>query len=1185
MSSFAVLEGPMPANSIGRAHGCLFWVAEPEDNQRLVPVGCPGELLIEGPIVTRYLDPKLDAKAFIPPPRWRGEVKERTRLYRTGDLVKMLADGNMLFLGRADGQIKLNGQRLVTWDIEEEISRNLSVVQTALVVPSHGLCKKKLVALVAFENEVSTQAVSVEGIIPFNKDSGKERAIDQITSIRCRLAGIFPSYMIPSVWLLCSRLPLSLSGKLDRRKVQEWVEDMQQEIYFDALAEKEEEADPTETTTRKSDAVERLQGIVGRVLNLPLNKVSLQRSFFSLGGDSISGMQLVVMCRNEGLKVLFKDVMRSTSIAALADFVQTVEGVNLYQHSDRLDTPFDLTPIQQFYFQNISQGNKEAATNQFNQSFLFRLALDVPVEQLRDAADKVVQRHSMLRARFRQSHNSQWKQILVGYSPSAYRFRERAVESEQDALDLAQHAQEELDIQEGPVFAVEHFTIPGQLPLFFLVAHHLVIDLVSWRIIFQELEDSVAGEISQTPSAPFSFQQWQQLQTEYAAEHLPPSQALPYTIPRADYGYWGMEDVPNSAGDTIQISAVLAPQESEALLTGCHQAMRTEPLDILIVALIASYAQTFQKPPPAVFNEGHGREPWISDIDLSDSVGWFTTVFPFYLSGVDSTTAPTAIVRSVKDQRRTLPANGWSYFTSRYLNEDGVKAFADHMPVEIVFNYLGLYQGLERSDGMFHLVPFNKGDVGSAVRRYALFEINVYVISGSTHISFTFNRHMKHVDSIQKWIENYAASLKNISKGLASTEFTLTRSDYPLLEISYPELDKLQSSRLPELGLSLDDIDELYPCSPLQTGILLSQLRLEDAYLYHAIMKIDSCNGASMDAERLASAWQQVVDRHTILRTVFLKGISQRPFDQMVLRSHRAVPRVIRAESAHGAIDLLKSYDHLSLSMTEPPHRLVVVKCAEGSVYFRLDMSHALMDGTAMSVLINDLACAYSNQLSVSPAIPYSDYIAYIQSQPAAEGLYFWSNYLRDVKPCHFPSLVVSSEVEKEMKSIDVTVPDNGQVRAFCQENNITLANVISLAWSLVLQAYSGEDQVCFGYLTAGREVPLPGLESAVGPFINMLVCATNLAQVSSKPVVAELQDLHHEYLKMLPYQHVGLAEIHHALGVTGKPLFNTVVSFQRRDVERLVLGDLQMTYLDGIDPTEVSLIVSPVWCRNRLFG
>jgi non-ribosomal peptide synthase protein (TIGR01720 family) len=631
-----------------------------------------------------------------------------------------------------------------------------------------------------------------------------------------------------------------------------------------------------------------------------------------------------------------------------------------------------------------------------------------------------------------------------------------------------------------------------------------------------------------------------------------------------------MGDTPNFARDNFQISAVLPPQESEALLIGCHQAMRTEPLDILIAALFASYAETFEKAPPAIFNEGHGREPWTSDIDLSDSVGWFTTIFPFYLSELSSTTSLMDIVRGVKDQRRKLPANGWSYFTSRYLNEEGTKAFADHMPVEIVFNYLGLYQGLERSDGMFHLVPFNKGDVGSAVRRYALFEINVYVINGSTHISFTFNRHMKHVDRIHKWIENYTNSLKNISTSLASAELTLTKSEYPLLDISYPELDKLQKSRVPQLGLTLDDIEDLYPCSPLQEGILLSQLRLEDAYLYHAIMRIDSCKRIPLDAERLASAWQQVVDRHTILRTVFLKGISQRPFDQMVLRSHYAVARVLQAESADSAIDLLKCYDHLAPSMADPPHRLIVVRCTEGSIYFRLDISHALMDGTAMSVLINDLVAAYSNQLSIMPAIPYRDYIAYIQSQPADEGLDFWCNHLRGVKPCHFPSLLVLSEREEEIRNVDVTVPEKEKVREFCRENNITLANVIRLAWSLVLQAYSGEEFVCFGYLTAGREIPVPGLDSAVGPFINMLVCATDLAQVSGKSVIAELQDMHHEYLTMLPYQHVGLAEIHHALGVTGKPLFNTVLSFQRRDVEKLVMGDLQMTYLDGLDPTEV---------------
>ncbi|KAJ5295917.1 hypothetical protein N7508_010738 [Penicillium antarcticum] len=360
------------------------------------------------------------------------------------------------------------------------------------------------------------------------------------------------------------------------------------------------------------------------------------------------------------------------------------------------------------------------------------------------------------------------------------------------------------------------------------------------------------------------------------------------------------------------------------------------------------------------------------------------------------------------------------------------------------------------------------------------------------------------------------------------------------------------------ISLSFAGIDSANPMGRgramfpgIQEGILLSQLRLGDAYLYHAIMRIDSCEAVPLDARRLSSAWQQLIERHTILRTV-----------------HRAASQILQAESDDRTIELLQRYDHLEPSTTRPPHRPVVVKCDEGSLYFRLDISHALMDGTAMSVLIHDLVSAYSNQLSVLPAIPYSDYVTFIQSQSAAEGLVFWSKYLHDVKPCHFPSLV-SSTMEEEIKTVVVPVPDNGKFRAFCQTNNITLANVIRLAWSLVLQAYSGEDQVCFGYLTAGREIPVKGLESAVGLFINMLVCATNLAQVGNNSVIATLQHLHHEYLNMLPYQHVRLAEFHHALGVTGKQLFNTVVSFQRRDVGRLVMGDLQMTYLEGLDPTE----------------
>jgi non-ribosomal peptide synthase protein (TIGR01720 family) len=496
------------------------------------------------------------------------------------------------------------------------------------------------------------------------------------------------------------------------------------------------------------------------------------------------------------------------------------------------------------------------------------------------------------------------------------------------------------------------------------------------------------------------------------------------------------------------------------------------------------------------------------------------------------------------------------------------------MPVEILFNYLGLYQGLERGDGVFQRIPFNKGDVGPAVRRYALFEINVYVVNGSAHITVAFNQKMHHRERIQSWLALYTEELTKLSQQLANTAFTLTRSDYPLLPISYSRLDKFQTYELPQLGYTIDAIEDIYPCSPLQEGILLSQTRLEGAYLYHAIMRMTSARGEQVDPDRLMSAWQEVVDRHSILRTVFLQRISGRPFDQMVLHSHRAKSLLLgKAISETDAIAILRQLSPLPPTSNEPLHQLAVIQTEDGTILFKLDISHALMDGTAMAVLIHDLATAYIGQLPSTPATKYSEYISHIQSQAADETLDFWTNHLKDVQVCNFPSLTASGVQRdvQDVRYIEVPMPDVAQVRQFCQQHDVTLANIVRLAWALVLSAYTGEERISFGYLTAGREIPVLGIENAVGPFINMLICAMDLSQNGRKAVIEKLHELQEEYLQVLPYQHVGLAEIQHRLGLSGTSLFNTVVSLQRRDVDNFQLDDLQLGYVDGEDPTEVS--------------
>ncbi|KAL4747877.1 hypothetical protein BDW72DRAFT_196305 [Aspergillus terricola var. indicus] len=1181
MASLAVLRDGVAATNIGRGNGSLLWVADPENSERLVPVGCVGELLIEGPLVTRgYLDAELTTRSFISPPKWRGETAVHgAKLYKTGDLVRYADDGSLVYMGRKDSQVKLNGQRVEMGAIEGIISDDVLVKQCVLLLPKVGPCKKKLVAIVVLEETASKD--NTAGIGPLTNQEDKERATARVEQIKDRLANTLPRYMVPSVWLVTPNLPFTGSRKVDRPTISRWVDTMDHETYTQALAEL-----PLELAddSLEAEVPNRLREIIARVLNLPAAQVSFNRSFLNLGGDSITAMQLVVQCRNEDLHILFRDVMRSPTIGALAQCAEKVDSIRPSStFAEKLDTPFGLTPIQQLYFQEIYKGSTYAPGSQFNQSFLLRITRDLAVEQLYSAVEQLVRRHSMLRARLRQSQGGEWTQMIQSQVEGSYRFREHAIQSDDEAKRVALHSQEQLDIQNGPVFAVELFTMDGKPSMVFLVAHHLVIDLVSWRILFQELENYLDSKaIASDSLAPFSFQRWQQLQADYAPRHLHPTRALPYDIPAADYAFWGMQDVPNYQGDTVQLSATLGIKETELLLTHCHDAMRTEPLDVLLAALLSSFARAFNRQPPAIFNEGHGRQPAVdgplSEVDLSDSVGWFTTIFPFFVP-TEPGSRSLDTVRQIKDQRKQLPANGWSYFTSKYHNHDGARAFAGHIPVEILFNYLGLYQGLERADGVFQRVPFNEGDVGPAVRRYTLFEINVYVVNGSAHITVAFNQKMRHRERIESWLALYTELLVELSQQLARTEFTLTRSDYPLLPISYSRLDKFQSEELPQLGYAIDDIEDIYPCSPLQEGILLSQARLdgEGAYLYHAILRLASAGG---DPNRLRSAWQQVVDRHSILRTVFLRRISDRPFDQMVLRSHTASSLLLEeANSDTDAMVMLRQLNPLPAVSDEPPHRLAVVQTLDGTVFFRLDISHALIDGTAVAVLINDLVTAYVGQLSPTPAANYCEYISYIQSRDTAEALDFWASHLKGVQSCHFPASATvsdaSSGLQKALQDIEVRVPDPARVRRFCQQQDVTLANIVRLAWALVLAAYTGEEQVSFGYLTAGREIPVPGIESAVGPFINMLVCVVNLSQSGRKTAIEQLKELQEEYLRILPYQHVGLAEIQHHLGLSGQALFNTVVSIQRRDVDNLQVGDVALRYVEGEDPTEYNITVN----------
>lgn len=354
-----------PAN-IGRAVGGLCWIVDDQDYNRLVPIGATGELLIEGPILARgYLNnPEKTAEVFVESPAWglKNHSGRPRRLYKTGDLARYNSDGSIQFIGRKDTQVKLRGQRIELGEIEHHISMHRLIRHAIVVLPKTGYCKQRLVAIVSLKEFASH--ITGDATVRMIPETQKEAAASQVSSVREYLSGLVPSYMVPTAWIVMEQLPLLISGKIARSQVAKWIVDIDEETYCKIVdvglhPEGEVLLTPVEA---------KLRGVFSLVLNLPADRIKPSSSFLSLGGDSISAMQVISRCRAEGLAIGVKDILRSKDISDLALCVGSA-GQSIYAKEESFDIPFDLSPVQQMYFEIADQVPADADSTHFNQRY------------------------------------------------------------------------------------------------------------------------------------------------------------------------------------------------------------------------------------------------------------------------------------------------------------------------------------------------------------------------------------------------------------------------------------------------------------------------------------------------------------------------------------------------------------------------------------------------------------------------------------------------------------------------------------------------------------------------------------------------------------------------------------------------------------------------------------------------
>ncbi|MFI1166942.1 non-ribosomal peptide synthase/polyketide synthase [Streptomyces sp. NPDC020801] len=713
---------------------------------RPVPPGVTGELYVAGPGLARgYLNrPGLTAARFVADPF--GAPGER--MYRTGDLARWDADGQLRFAGRADDQIKLRGFRIEPGEIESALRRSPLVRDAAVLVRTDGTHDGppsgpgRLVAYVVLAGgALETDA----GQVP-------------VAELREHLSGVLPPHMVPSVFVPMDRLPLTPSGKTDRRALP-------------APAPVRTATGPR--TAPRTGTERRIARIWADVLGVA--EVGADDNFFHLGGDSILSMQVVSRLRRDGLHLVTRDLFTHQTVAELATVVHAAP-----------DRPGDgpvtgevpLTPIQEWFL-----STPRASHRHFNQSALLELDGPPDPEALHTALHALLEHHDALRMRFTLDAGG-WHQInpppaaaegiLARYDLTGLPPEEAGTAMEKAAGDL--HTG--FDLARGPLLRAALFTGDPDRPVFLLlVAHHLVVDAVSWRILRDDLEaayrQAVQGEPVTLGERGTSYRDWARGLAGHVADG-----GLDHELP-----YWEAavtaEPIPADGApqpefrQTAAHTVELDEEDTAALLRAAPAAYRTRVNDVLLAALALALARWTGHDRVRLDLEGHGREDLLDGADLSRTVGWFTTVHPVALRVPDPGDLGAgrdwrSLVKSVRRQLRAVPGNGLGFGALRTYGPPEVrKRLGTAAHGQVVFNYLGQWDarpataegGLIRAEHGSFGQDHDPRDGGSH-------PVEVVGAAQNGRLAFTWHHRtgLHDTATIRRVAEEFAQALRHIAR-------------------------------------------------------------------------------------------------------------------------------------------------------------------------------------------------------------------------------------------------------------------------------------------------------------------------------------------------------------------------------------------------------------------------------------
>ena len=1051
-----------------------------------VPAGVSGELYLGGTGLARSYHRRPALTAERFVPSPFGDG---TRLYRTGDRVRQRANGVIEYLGRLDHQVKLRGLRIELGEIETRLMQHPSVREAVVLVQGG----KQLVAYLVLEDQAPVD-------------------------LKAWLLSSLPEYMVPTHLVYLAKLPVTANGKLDRKALP--VPDAAPQQAYVAP---------------ENDLQKALAAIWSDVLGVA--QIGLEDNFFELGGDSIISIQVVSRARQAGIRLSPRDLFQYQSVRSLALVASFEQAMVIDQGA--VTGEVILTPVQRSFFEQAIPVRQH-----WNQSLLLTPRETLEPARVEAALTQLINHHDALRLRFVQQAGG-WQQAHAE-SVTTPGLWQTQVADDAELAALCDEAQRSLDLGQGPLLRAALVTMADGAQRLLLVVHHLAVDGVSWRILLEDLQQAYRNVA--LPAKTSAYQRWaQQLQAHAQTldDQLPYWQAqtasadLPCDNPQG-----GLQ---NRLGSKVEIR--LSAEQTRQLLQDAPAAYRTQVNDLLLTALARVISRWSEQPAALIQLEGHGREDLFDTVDLSRTVGWFTSLFPVRLQADGEL---SAAIKSVKEQLRAVPHKGIGYGLLRYLGTpEAREALSSLAAPRITFNYLGQFDRQFNESALF--VPSTQGsgqaqDPEAPLANWLTVEGQVY--GGELALQWGFSREMFDRATIQQLADDYQQELLAlIAHCLNPQHGGLTPADVSLAHLTQAQLD--------DLALPARSVQDLYPLSPMQQGMLfhsLYQQGEDDVYVSQLRADVQG-----MDVAVFQGAWEQVLARHDMLRTGFVWQDDQGQALQVV---HRQVSLPFieydwrDRPNLPAALDSLAAEHHRQgFELASPPLlRVALVRTSEDHWHLIYTSHHILMDGWSNALVLNEVLQACKGQALPPVAAAFSQHIAWLQQQDPAVGEAFWRQRLVQLEePTHLARAVAKSAAhtgdEYGELLCELDAIQTQRLTAFARAHQVTLNTLVQSAWLLLLQRYTGQSSVVCGVTVSGRPAQLANVEQQVGLFINTLplIAAASPAQ-SVSDWVRSVQALN---LEMRDHEHTPLFDIQRWAGSAGEALFDTLVVFENFPVAK----------------------------------